>query len=294
MLVGLLLLGGCAGSSRDPAGPTLSASEEVLARQLIRAAGVDPSRVDPAHRRRLVSLANDQNCPCPERRGSLAECADRGSRCVQGPFAARAILRGVLRGDTDEAINARLLERFGPRAPEEIALADVPCRGNPQAAVVMVVFSDFQCPFCAMAAKLVEELQRHAGERLRVCFMHWPLQRIHPKAQLAAQAAVAAQLQDKFWPMHDRLFAHQKELEREDLLEHAGELGLDAKRFVEDLDSERVVQRVARDAKTAAGLNLEGTPSFFINGRRMTDPKTIPDFLDWIAEEIALQKRGAK
>jgi hypothetical protein len=292
----VLLVAGCGQRPALETGPPLSESEKAQAAALTRLAEVEQGRISPDQQRRLVRLAGEHKCPCPEAGGTLGECAETAREkggCVRAAFAVRAIVRGLVREDSDRVISSRLLERFGPREPEELDLVDVPCRGRADAPVTMVVFSDFQCPFCGLATKLVEVVEKEAGHRLRFCYKCWPLTSIHPKAQLAAQAAVAAQLQGKFWPMHDQLYANQKDLDRDDLLDHARELGLDLQRFEQDLDSEQVRQRVAKHAAEAERLQLTGTPSFLINGRRMTDPKTVPDFLDWIAEAIALRKAGA-
>jgi len=289
----LVLLTACA-HAPEPTGPPLSESEKAEAARLLSIAEVDGARMtDEAARRALVRLASQQKCPCPEVEGTLGECVDRKGSCIRAPFAVRAIVRAVDRGEKEGVVSERLLERFGPREPEEIDIREAPCRGPTDAPVTMVVFSDFQCPFCALGAKLTEAVQHAAGDRLRVCFKNWPLTQIHKKAQLAARAAVAAQLQGKFWPMHDRLFSHREELDREDLVDHAEAVGLDVARFKQDLDSDEVLRRVRADVAEADRLQLTGTPTFLINGRRMTDPKTVPDFLDWIAEAIALAKAGA-
>ena len=290
----LVLLLGCAHGALEPSGPPLTESEKAEAARLLSIAEVAEAQLaDDGARRALVRLASQQKCPCPEVEGTLGECAERKGKCIRAPFAVRAIVRALERGEKEAVITERLLERFGPREPEEIDIREAPCRGPADAPVTMVVFSDFQCPFCALAVKLTEAVEHAAGDRLRVCFKNWPLTQIHKKAQLAAQAVVAAQLQGKFWPMHDRLFAHREELDREDLPDHAEAVGLDVARFKQDLDSDEAVRRVEADAAEADRLQLTGTPTFLINGRRMTDPKTVPDFLDWIAEAIALARAGA-
>jgi predicted DsbA family dithiol-disulfide isomerase len=292
-LTSLLLIASCAHQTASNA-PPLSESEKQQAKKLLEVAEVPESQLDTDAKRRLVRITSEQKCPCSEAGGTLAECAVQKGACVRAPFAVRRVARGLTRDEKEQAITTALLERFGPREPEEIKLQDIPCRGSKEAPVTMVVFSDFQCPFCSMGAKLVEKLEEVAGERLRVCFKHWPLTSIHPKAQLAAQAAAAAQAQGKFWPMHDRLYANQNDLDRDDLIDHARAVGLDVERFRRDLDSEAVRKRVESDTADAQALNLDGTPTFLINGRRMTDPKTIPDFLDWIAEALALKKLEKK
>jgi hypothetical protein len=294
ILVALLSLAaaGCPHGQR-PDAPPLTESEDGVVRVLLQAAEVEAARLDDEQRRRLLRVASEQKCPCPELAAeALSECVSPRppQRCLRAPFAVRAILRGVVRKEPDDKLTARLLERFGPRDPERVELAGAPCRGDAGAPVTMVVFSDFECPFCAMGRELVELLEREAGPRLRVCFKHYPLTEIHARALSAAQAAAAAQRQGKFWAMHDRLFAHAKELEREDLVEHARAVGLDLGRFRADLDSSAVRIQVERDRAEAIRLSLGGTPTFLINGRVMTDPKTVPEFLDWIAEAIVLRR----
>jgi protein-disulfide isomerase len=215
-------------------------------------------------------------------------------RCERLGFAARSLLRGIASGEeSDEEITARLRARFGPRTPVRLELADAACRGPSRGAVQLVVFSDFQCPYCSLARVLVEILERRATTPLQVCFKHYPLVTMHRQARLAAQATVAAQLQGKFWPLHDRLFSHPKELERQQLSGHARAVGLDLPRFERDLDSHLVRLRVERDRSEAIALKVAGTPTFFIDGHEMIDPKSVPDFLDWIAEAALLRRQDA-
>jgi protein-disulfide isomerase len=292
--LGASVLIGCAHRAGTvESAPPLDETEASTARALCRAAEVKPERLDGAATRRLVRLAAEQRCPCPGAPGSLADCLEPRLRCVRAPFAARAIIRALLGKETDEAITARLLERFGPREPEILELDGAPCRGPATAPAQLVVFSDFECPFCGVGRKIMELLEKEAGPRLRLCFKNYPLVSIHSHARLAAQAAMAAALQQRFWPMHDRLFDHPDDLGRDDLLEHARAAGLEMGRFTADLESPAVQARVERDRAEAIRLGVRGTPTFFINGREMTDPKTVPDFLDWIAEALATARLKA-
>lgn len=274
------------GIQQQPATSTASAQ------RLLAAASVDAGKLNQQQQQQLVALAREQRCPCPPNDESLLDCAGRAGSCPRAAFAVRAVARGLARDEPQDKISSRLIERFGPREPEQVDLTGAPCRGAATARVTLVLFSDFQCPFCSRAVRLVHDVERAAGARLRVCFKHWPLKR-HPLAEGAARAAVAAQRQGKFWAMHDRLFANQKELEPVELVQHARELGLDLERFKQDLALPEVKARVAQDRAEARRLKLSGTPFFLINGRRMTDRKTVADFLDWIAEAEALSAPAA-
>jgi predicted DsbA family dithiol-disulfide isomerase len=290
----VLSLTACAHRQRGGEGRELTGEDSATIAELLRAAEVPAARLDEVGRRRLLKLAAEQKCPCPvDSSETLAECVTAKRPCVRARFAVRAILRGVVRREPDAELSARLVERFGPREPEQIELRGAPCRGADLAPVTLVVWSDFECPHCALGRKLVEVIEREAGARLRVCFKNYPLVEMHPRARLAAQAALAAASWGMFWAMHDRLFDHQKELDRDDLLDHARALGITPEHFRRVLDSPEIQRQVERDRQQAIGLRIRGTPTFFINGREYTDPKTVPEILDWIAEAIALARAPA-
>ncbi len=141
--------------------------------------------------------------------------------------------------------------------------------------VTIQIYSDFQCPYCRMFAPAARELETKGveGIRTKVEFKNFPLG-FHPFAQLAAQAAEAARQQGKFWEMHDLLFANQNALAREDLLKHAETLKLDMPRFRRDLDSEAIKKRIADEQAEGAAKHVEGTPTFFVNGKPYSGTKT--------------------
>ena len=148
-------------------------------------------------------------------------------------------------------------------------LAGAPLRGPADAKVTVVVYSDFQCPFCAKGATRIHELEKMYGEKIRFAFKHLPLP-FHQDAKLAAAAAIAAQRQDKFWELHDRLFANQRALDREGLVSQAKAIGLNVSQFEGDLEDPAVIAQVERDQAEAKRFGINGTPTFFVNGRRIT------------------------
>ena len=143
-----------------------------------------------------------------------------------------------------------------PAPPEHVEQVDI------------VVYSDFQCPFCQQFAQPIRELQTKGldGVKTKVTFKNFPLS-IHPNAQLAHQAAMAAKQQGKFWEMHDLLFANPSRVQRTDLLGYAKTLGLDMVRFQRDLDSDRVKQLIAADMAEGNKVGVSGTPTYTINGK---------------------------
>ncbi|MFG2543124.1 Na+/H+ antiporter NhaA [Streptomyces sp. NPDC048232] len=140
-------------------------------------------------------------------------------------------------------------------------------RGPADAAVTLVEYGDFECPYCGQAEGVVRDLLGSETD-VRYVWRHLPLTDVHPNAQAAAEASEAAARQGRFWDMHDLLMDRQDELGERDLLRHARELGLDTEAFREDLARRRGARRVAEDVDSADLSGVSGTPTFFVNGRR--------------------------
>jgi Na+/H+ antiporter NhaA len=139
-------------------------------------------------------------------------------------------------------------------------------RGPLDAAVTLVEYGDFQCPYCGRAEPSVRELAEDVD--IRFVWRHLPLTEVHPNAQLAAEASEAAAAQGAFWAMHDILLDNQEDLQPTDLLDYARALNLDVERFRADLDRGVHRARIAEDVATADQSGVSGTPTFFINGER--------------------------
>jgi protein-disulfide isomerase len=141
-------------------------------------------------------------------------------------------------------------------------------RGELGKPLELVMFGDFQCPYCLGAQSVLRRVHDRLGDRLVFAFRHLPIPERHPLAPLAAQASEAAAAQGDFWEYHDALFAAQPRLSRETMLEVGRDLGLDAERMAAELDSGAHRERVERDLRSAAASGATGTPSFFVNGAR--------------------------
>ena len=140
-------------------------------------------------------------------------------------------------------------------------------RGPSEARITLVEYADFECPFCGQAEPIVRELLADFGD-IRYVWRHLPLRDVHPRAQLAAEAAEAAARQGAFWAMHDLLLAHQDSMATPDLVRYAEQLSLNVERFAIDLNRHAGAPRVAADVDSADLSGVSGTPTFFINGRR--------------------------
>lgn len=144
-------------------------------------------------------------------------------------------------------------------------------RGRADAPYELVMYGDFECPYCAAVQSILARVQSRLGDDLRFAFRHLPLDGVHPHARHAAEAAEAAAAQGAFWEMHDALFAARGRLEDRDLVEHARGLGLDAQLVATELETHAHAGRVARDADSAARAGVTSTPSFYVNGELYAD-----------------------
>ena len=157
-------------------------------------------------------------------------------------------------------------------------------RGNPNAAVTLEEFADFQCGTCGFYHPELKKIEAEFGDRLRVIFRERPLVPPHDHALIAAQAAEAAGLQGRFWEMHDKLYENQKAWsEVKDVVplyvEYAKQIGLDPDRFMRDLNGEVVAARIFQDGKRAHALGVNATPTFFVNGKEAKDDSWKPEGL---------------
>jgi protein-disulfide isomerase len=152
--------------------------------------------------------------------------------------------------------------------PVDIAIGNAPVRGKATAKVTIVEFSDFQCPACGRAEPTVRALQQQLGDGVKLVWKNLPLE-MHPFARPAAEAALAAGAQGKFWEMHDLLFDHQQALDRASLDAYAKQLGLDVKKFDKALDTHAFAAAVDADLASAKQLGINGTPTFFVDGQRI-------------------------
>ena len=159
-------------------------------------------------------------------------------------------------------------------------------KGNPKAPITIVEFSEFQCPFCSRVVPTMKQIEETYGNKVRFVFKHNPLP-FHADAPLASQAALAAGEQGKFWPMHDAMFANQKELKRESLEKYAQEIGLNMGKFKAALDANKFKEQIDANMAQAKELQANGTPHFFVNGRRVKGAQPFESFKKIIDEELA-------
>jgi protein-disulfide isomerase len=151
--------------------------------------------------------------------------------------------------------------------------------GPADAAVTLVEYGDYECPYCGAAYPIVKEVQQRMGQKLRFVFRNFPITTSHPHAEQAAETAEAAAVQDKFWEMHDVLYENQRRLDDPALHGYAEQVGLDVERFDKELAEHAHAGRVHDDFMSGVRSGVNGTPSFYINGVRHDDSYDVDTLL---------------
>lgn len=203
----------------------------------------------------------------------------------QRPTMALQQFMDDLRGESDDVV----LALDPPRQRVEI-LPDDPTRGPVDAPILLVEFSDFQCPFCQRATGTLAELVDRYEDQIQLVYKDYPLA-VHPEAFKAAEAGNCAHEQGMFWELHDKMFVSQDALDVPSLNSYASELGLDATAFSTCLDEGRYTQRVQRDLQLGQLYGVSSTPTVFINGRPIMGAAPIETFEQIIREELAASER---
>lgn len=250
--------------------------------------GMEFSRLEPAERKTFVAVAEQELCPCADANASLHKCLKEDSaHCALAKRSATVIARAIRSGLSRDDVLDKLAEFLEESKREhQFSFEIVPKKGPEDAPVQIVEFADFQCPHCKRASELMGEIvEQYEGEVVHY-FKHFPLSS-HGQARMAARAATAAQMQGKFWPMHDLLFENQKGLSKRKVEEFARRLGLNFSKFQEDMASEEIGSVVERDRSEGLEANVSGTPALFINGRRYVGSLNKQGLSEAIEAELA-------
>lgn len=283
LLPALASLGASCNDDNDNAGggPAVEATgggESGRADRIESLTQVDTSELTRAERRIWTELVNDQLSPCGDP-VSVARCVSEERECSKCVPAARYLVRLVTEGYEKGEMEELYALRYGRDAIVEVPTDGAPVRGAPMAPVTIVEFSDFECPYCGEAAPVIERVLREYDGRVKLIFLQYPLE-LHTHAQPAARAVIAAGKQGKFWEMHDLLFRNQRALEVEDLERYGSELGLNMERFQADMASAETQAVIDQNRALGHELDVTGTPTMFINGRRFREPpRALPAYI---------------
>ena len=241
------------------------------------------AELTPLEIKRFEQVVNREISPCGDN-VTLAESLFNPDRCPLAPLAGNFVVEMVAEDYNPDEISESYLARYAAVKGLTLPVDDSPRQGAENPVVDLVVFTDFECPFCGRAALELHDIVRRYPDKIRLVHKNFPL-KSHQKAELAARAAFAAQRQDRFWDMHDTIFsAIGSPLDEKRLETMALGLGLDLEQFEEDMGSAAATASLAADRKLAKKLGVSGTPTIFVNGRRVDEG--IPGVKERIIEEF--------
>ena len=255
--------------------------------------GIDTSQLSRREKELAWRMVTQLYSPCAREAVSLAACVKEQRPCASCVPSVKLLVDKIHEGASSEQAQTVYGTRFGPTV-KQVDLADSPSEGAPDAPVTIVEWFDFECPHCKIAGPVLEKLVEKHPKGVRLVQKFFPLKQ-HPRADVAARSAWAAQQQGKYWEMERTLFAHQDALTDQDLEKYAADLKLDVKRWKADMTSSKAADVVARDRDQADKLGLSGTPFILIDGREF-DLGLFhfeSDLEPWVELELQLVGRGS-
>jgi protein-disulfide isomerase len=251
--------------------------------------GIDIGRLGDFERKVFFRVIEKEASACGKGH-SLLFSLKHDRACRKSFYAVRYVAKLVDVGYTDSEIAEQLEKRFRHARRSNIDVAQAPLKGKPDAPVALVEFVDYECPHCKHTQELLRQALDEYPDRVKLYFKHFPLGS-KTNARLAAEAAVAAHQQRRFWPYNDRLWDAADEPTPAMLEKIAKQVGLNVARWRRDLQSDEAKARVARDKADGAELGINATPTLFINGRQYADRFDIQSLKDWIDEELDAKAR---
>jgi protein-disulfide isomerase len=260
---------------------------------------VDFTGLTAARKQTALHALRAQGCSCGCDM-KVAECRVKDPKCAFSRGLSSVIVDSLKHGKTETAALADASASKFAHRPEAKLLDDPvliptqgsPVMGSPNARITLVEFSDFQCPYCSKAVAQINAILKAYPNDVKLIFKQYPLDS-HPAAAICAAAALAAHNQGKFWELHDLMFANRAKLGRPAILAWAAQIGLDMKRFQQDLDSDAVKKSVRRDTADGDNAGVEATPTIFINGQRYNgdyDLEQVRPIIDAELKRVAAKK----
>jgi protein-disulfide isomerase len=251
--------------------------------------GVDLNALSAAKKQTALTAMRSESCTCGCSM-KVAECRVKDPSCGVSRKLAKAAVAESAAGKNVEAIRADL-KRIGSEPPAllddpvKISIAGAPVLGPENARVTLVEYSDFQCPYCSQVVPKVKQVLNAYPKDVRLIFKQFPLED-HSQAEFGAEAALAAQAQGKFWQMHDLLYAGFPHLDRQRVFGYAQKIGLDMKRFTADVDSHKYLARIRAEKAQGEEDGVEGTPTFFIDGKKYNGAFDLASLTPIIRQEL--------
>lgn len=267
--------------------PKANAAPEAKNKTPMPAAGklpVDLSELRDSEKTSFERLVDRLPSACGKAH-SLRVSIQTDSSCKRSIFAARYLVRLLKEHLLESEVEEHYEARFSSEPPAKFDLVNAPSKGKPHSPVILVEFSDFQCPHCKHLQPILQQILDAYPDRVQLFFKNYPIKSAHPDAALAAAAALAAGKQGKFWNFHDRLYGgDQSQMDMATLEKVARDLKLDLKKWRADIES--MNQQVEKDHAEGERVNISATPTLFVNGRKFHGPYSVEEVKDWIEEEL--------
>jgi protein-disulfide isomerase len=281
----LAMVSGCAKTPAEAHPAEASAAAKAGAEDTTLPRGVDVSKLDDFGKKVFFRIVNHESSICGQAQSLIQSAKDPKNGCRKSLAALRYVVRLVDQGFTDSEVSEALAKRYRPMPPRKIDVADAPLKGSPTAKITLVEFADYECPHCRRFQPVLRQIIDEYRSDVKLYFKHYPLPQ-HTNARLAAEAAVAAQKQGKFWQFQDKLWDKQDELTPAEIEKAAKEVGLDVTKFRQDMASESVKARVQKDRADGAAAGLQATPTLYIDGREYTDGRDSDSLREWIKDAL--------
>jgi protein-disulfide isomerase len=239
-------------------------------------------KLDELGKKVFNRVASSESSVC----GDAQSLINSVKTCRRSIAALRYIAKLIEQGFTDSEIGEKLANRYRPVVTKKIDVAEAPMKGNPSARVTLIEFADYECPHCKRFQPVLHQIMDEFRSDVKLYFKHYPLPQ-HTNARLAAEAAVAAQKQGKFWQFQDKLWEKSDELTPAEIEKAAKDSGLDVAKFRQDVASEAVKARVQKDRNDGQAAGIQATPTLYINGREYTDGRDSDSLREWIKDAIS-------
>ena len=262
--------------------------------ELSKISDVDFTGLSETQKRIALNVMKDNPCNCGCKM-TIATCRHRDISCRRSLIFARTIVDSlregkqqddvvrVLRAKANTFVEARLPDDAG--VVYDIDVTHNPSRGPEEAPVSIIEFSDFQCPFCAGIQKTLDRVLEAFPDKVRLIYKQYPLN-IHSHARRAAAASLAAHNQGRFWELHDKMFENFSAINDANIRNWAKEIGLDMDSFDQNMNTGQQETLIRKDIADGAAAKVLGTPTLFVNGRKVQD-RSFEGFKKMIQEELA-------
>jgi protein-disulfide isomerase len=251
---------------------------------------VDLSQLTSVQKKAVLKLLREQDCTC-QCGMKAAECIMKDTNCSYSRALAKIAIQGVKDGKSLVEIS-KLMDAspkaHRPKVLEDavkIPVAGAPVKGPEDAKITLVEFSDFECPYCSAAAPKVDAILAAYPKDVKLIYKQFPLS-MHPHAEMAAEASLAAREQGKFWEMYEALFKNYRQLSQAKISEIAKSLGLDMSKFEAEVSSGKYKSEVKKDITDGEEANVYGTPAFYINGKQYNGELSLAALKPIFAKEL--------